>query len=105
MCTWRVGGGGDEGLPRVFKGNGIVGRKFEERDQEVDWGRKLIQETELLGSVESLLEGLRLIYNDTNLSVFFQCKYFAAWLWLWKKKKIGLESDRQDREKSSYRRD
>lgn len=61
MCTWRVGGGGDEGLPRVFKGNGIVGRKFEERDQEVDWGRKLIQETELLGSVESLLEGLRLI--------------------------------------------
>ena len=41
--------------------NGIVGRKFEERDEEVDWGRKLIQETELLVSVESLLEGLRLI--------------------------------------------
>ena len=54
-------GGRDEGLPWVFKGNGIVGRKFEERDEEVDWGRKLIQETELLVSVESLLEGLRLI--------------------------------------------
>lgn len=58
---WRVGEGRDEGLPWVFKGNGIVGRKLEERDEEVDWGRKLIQETELLGSVESLLEGLRLI--------------------------------------------
>lgn len=26
-----------KGTPMVFKENGIVGRKFEERDEEVDW--------------------------------------------------------------------
>lgn len=30
--------------------------------------------------------------------MFSQCKHFAAWLQLWRKKKTGLESDKQDRE-------
>lgn len=34
----------------------------------------------------------------TLVCLFSQCKHFAAWLQLWRKKKTGLESDKRDRE-------